>query len=272
MVGDMILADVTRNITAPADVIDDLLSTYCGDTSLVQEGTLPASYNLNGAITEYKRTIEWLDYLAFQSKCWFRKINGVSKLIVRHATPVSPAVIPACCLNSEGMRELSYKKAPITDVINIINVLYDRDWSNTGKTAEAYQHSWSSTNNESVDNYGPLEQPNMFMFDFVTGQGMAADLATFFHEFFAVRKWFVSYSTFLNHINTVFASEVQLAFARDLTGIIIEAGLQPGSLNTIDTIRFTAAVTHLPPEIANAVTTLDGDYIHAKDGEVMTYV
>jgi hypothetical protein len=271
MLGDMILVDKVRNLSTPLEVCNDILTTYCNDTTLAQTGTLPDFYRLNGEITEYKPAIEWLDYLAFQSKCWFRKTRGVSRLIVRHADPVAPTIIPACCLTSEGLRGITYKKAPLNDVINIINLLYDRDWSFTGKNAEAYQKSMPTSDAASVAIYGPLEQPNMFMLDFVANVSHATDLNTFFHDFYAVRKWLVGFETYLNWAEMEFSDEVQLSFAQDLTGIIIEAGLQPGDSGKIDNIRFTAAVTHLPVENELARLTELGDYRITMDGEVLEY-
>jgi hypothetical protein len=238
----------------------------------VQIGTLPDNYQFNGAITEYKECLEWLDLLAFQSRCWFRKISGVSRLIVRSATPVSPTTISACALTTEGIKELSYKKAPLADVINIINILYNRDWSSSASQAQAYQSTQQSTNDASIATYGKLEQPSMFMFDFVDSQPMAASLASFYHDFYAVRKWLVTFRTFLDRANLEFADDVLLSFANDLTGVIVEAGIQPGSDSAIDSIKFTVATTHIPVEIENGMTTLLGEQLHFKDGEAITYV
>lgn len=271
-VGDMILVDVTCNNNSPEQTFSRLLSTYCNDTSLVQTGTLPDYYKFNGAITEYRKKIEWLDLLAFQCRCWYRKIAGVSRLIVRSATPVNPTVIPACALTSEGIKDLRYKKAPKTDVINVINVLYNRDWSSDNATAESYMSSKPSTDDASIADYGRIEQPDMFMFDFITSDAMASDVGSFYHDFYAVRKWLVSFRTFLDRLQLEFGDDVQLTFANDLTGVTVEAGLNMASGEQMPSIEFTIATTRIPPEVLHGIHTLLGIQVHTKNREAATYV
>lgn len=272
MIGDMILVDCSLGGNTPAETFDRLLSTYCNDTTLTQIGTLPDFYQFNGAITEYRKKIEWLDLLAFQCRCWYRKIAGVSRLIVRSATPDDPVTIPACCLTAEGIKALRYKKAPKADVINVINVLYNRDWSSRNTTAESYQSSKLSTDDASIADYGRIEQPNMFLFDFITSDAMASDVGTFFHDFYAVRKWLISFATYLDWAYLEFADDVLLPFANDLTGVIVEAGLDLSNGEQMPRIAFTIATTHIPLEVENGIHTLLGIQVHTKNREAITHV
>ena len=272
-VGDMLLANVTRNITTPAAVIGNLLSTYCNDSTLTQIGTLPTVYSFNGAITEYKKAIEWLDYLSFQARSFFRKIGGVSRLVVRDINPAVTGTIPACILTGEGIKGLSYKKAPITDVINKVKVLYGRDWAAKGKQAESYMSAVAPTTDAvSISIYDEQEQPDMFMFDFVTNSSMANDLATFYLDFYADRKWRISFGTYLDFAQFEFGDVVSLPFANDLVGILVEAGAAPGSVDKIDVMNFVVEAAILPVLPDNAVTTLTGDWLKYKDGDGVTYV
>ncbi len=272
-VGDAVLVDVTRNISAPLDVMNDFLSTYCNDTSLIQVGTFPSTYSLNGAITEYKKAIEWLDYLSFQCRAFFRKMAGVSRLIVRDVNPVVTGTIPACCLTSEGIKGVGYKKAPLSDVINKVKVLYSRDWTAAGKQAESYKQATAPcTSAASIGDFGEQEQPDMFMFDFVTGTSMANDLATFYLQFYAERKWRIGFSTFLDHAQFEFGDTAQLSFANNLVGGVVEAGFAPGSTEQMDKINFVIEAAIIPVVGATDMTTLLGDQLKTKDGEVLTYV
>jgi hypothetical protein len=238
----------------------------------VQVGTLPAFYAFNGAITKYKKKIEWFDILAFQCRCWYRKIAGVSKLIVRKAEPDNPVTIPACCLTGEGIKDLRYRKAPKTDVINDINVLYNRDWSSNNSSSESYMSSKRSTDDVSIADYGRIEQPNMFMFDFITSDSMASDVGSFFHDFYAVRKWLILFPTYLDWAHLEFADDVLLPFANDLTGVIVEAGLDLSSGEQMPKIAFTIATTKIPLEVTNGIHTLLGIQVHTKNREAATYV
>ena len=76
------------------------------------------------------------------------------------------------------------------------------------------------------------------MFDFVTDATMAANLAAFYLNFYAARKWRISFSTFLDNAHYEFGDIAQLAFANNQVGKIVEAGITPGSINQIDKMNF----------------------------------
>lgn len=255
MIGDAVLVDCTRNISAPAEVIDTVLTDYCADTSLQLIGTLPAHFRLVGAITEYRPALEWIDSLAFQCGCYFRRIAGVSKLLVRTPVLTSQKNIPACCLDNEGKKKLKRKKAPLTDVINTIELLYCRDWSSENRTAESYTRNAPGTDPISIRDYGVREQPDLFMFDFVIDQQMAADLVTLYLALYGPRHWRVQFTAFLDHCELEFGDVVTLDFQNFMVGQIVEAGISPGDLETIDTIEFTVLTPGIPQEPLNAVIT-----------------
>lgn len=271
-VGDAILVDVTRNITSPFAVFSNLLTTYFADNSLVQTGTFPSGYALNGAITEYKKAIEWFDYLSFQCRAFFRKMGGVSRLIVRDVNPAPVGTIPACCLTDDGIKSLSYKKAPTSDVISKISVYYNRNWSDTNRQSSAYTASLKTTDDNSISIFGVQEQPDLFLFDFVTDAAMANDLAQFYCDFYATRKWKISFSTFLDNARFEFGDVVSIPFADNLTGVIVEAGLAPGNLGSMDKMQFVVDAAVLPETNPYALTTVAGEPLVTKGREGINYV
>lgn len=271
-IGEKVLADVTRNITAPAAVIGNLLSTYCNDATLTTVGTLPAYYSFNGALTEYKKAIDWIDYLSFQCRAYFRKMGGVSKLIVRDVNPVVSGIIPACCLTDEGIKQLSFRKSPLTDVINIVAVNCSRDWTAAGKKADSYTQTVSLTHDASIVTFGEQQRPDMFMFDFVTDNTMAYSLASFYLDFYSARKWRISFSTYLDNAKYEFGDIVQLTFNNDQVGSIVEAGITPGSINQIDKMNFIIEAAIIQTPDVNGLTTLLNEQLHFMNGEVITYV
>jgi hypothetical protein len=275
MIGDMVVADVARNISSPFAVIDNLLRTYRNDTTLIQVGTLPDTYQFNGAITEYKKASEWLDYLAFQCRSYFRRHNGVSRLIVRDINPVPTGTISACVLTAEGIKDLSFKKCPRTDVINKVEVFFNRDWTAAGKQADAYKNSVGQSNQASIDIFDVQERPDMFLFDFVTSGPMANDLAAFYPQFYGDRKWRISFKTFLDQSKWGFGDISNLTFLPYATAMIaqfVEAGACPAGIDAMDMIRFIVEAAIIPVIPDNAVTTLLGEPLTYKDGEVVTYV
>jgi hypothetical protein len=261
----MILVDVTRNISAPSAVLGNFLSTYCNDATLRMVGTLPSYYTLNGAITEYKKAIETIDYIAFQARSYFRKIGGQSLMIVRDVNPASVGTIGACALTSEGIRDISYKKAAITDVINKVKVLYSRDWTSANKRSEAYKNTVVSTDAASIAIFSEQERPEMFMFDMVTSQTMASDLAGYYMDFYGDRKWRITFRAFLDSVKYEFGDVVTIPFVNDMTGILVDVSIQPGSDSNMDSIEFTIEAAIIPLLDELALLTELGDQILADD-------
>lgn len=238
LVGDTILCDVVRNVTAPGDVVSNILSTYCGVTSLQQVGAFPASYSINGAITEYRTALEWLNEIAFQCRAWFRMELGAAKLIVRPDALATVKTIPACRATNDGRRIHRRRKAPYDDIINKINLLFDRDWSKS-RGDDAYRGMSKATDATSIANYGERERPELFLCDFITSQTMADDVCAFYLLRYAVRQWLHEFETYLDHSELKFSDAIILGFSGNTAGEIIEAGCSPGSSTQIDTVKFT---------------------------------
>ena len=137
LVGDTLLVNLTRTATV-AEVFTDLLGR-CGALGFTQVGSLPGSYAINGAITEYRRAIGWLDLLAWHLRCWFRVQAGTARLILRPDSPTSVKTLPACRIDKEGRRALARHKTPLEEIINRIAILYDRDWSQSGGDDTSYR-------------------------------------------------------------------------------------------------------------------------------------
>jgi len=101
---------------------------------------------------------------------------------------------------------------------------------------------------------------------------MAYDLAIFYLNFYAARKWRISFSNYLNCAQYKFGDILQLGFADELIGQLVEAGLAPGTTDSIDRMNFVIEAAILPEVPDNAVTTLTGEWLKFTDGEGITYV
>lgn len=271
MIGDLITVDTVKNFASIEAQFDWLLTNYCNDTTLQITGTIPPFYRFNGSIREYKRAIEVLDYLAFQCACFFRRMTGVSRLIKRSNTLVSQKTIPAVRLSDEGTKMLSRKKAPITDIINKIQLRYDRDWSSAANQAEAYQHAVTATDANSISIYGTQERPDLFMFDFVTDPQMANDILGFCLAFYAARPWRLTFSTFLDHCELEFADCVTLGFLNDTIAQIVEAGIQPGSIDTMDGVTFTVVAPTIRVAPNKSILTMSGNPLITTNRRFITH-
>lgn len=231
LVGDKILVNVTRSIAGPGAAVQELLAGWCNVPSFRQVGAFPASYAFNGAITDYRLALDQIHDLAWQCRAWFRHSLGEGVLTVRTLSPVSVKTLPWCRV--EGGKKLhSRDKTPYDEIINVINLLYGRDWTQA-RSAKAYTAVSPGTNAQSIDDFGKQELPDLFMCDFIAGQEMADDVQAFYLAYHSVRHWLHTHSSFYYDSELEFADGVTLGFAGGIVGQIQEAGFNPGS----DTIQ-----------------------------------
>lgn len=238
IISHTILCDCTRNVYLPSAVEQDILTRASGGT-LTTVGTFPAFYRFDGAITEYKSAQYWLDYFAFQCRAWFVKEVGVAKLIVRPdgLTPIK--TISNCLLNTDR-RSLTKRKAPLSEVINIISLRYNRDWSQS-RAAGNYRGCNVGRMAESIQYYGEREQSgDLFWFDFVAGDQMAAHVRGYYLSKQSRRHWIYDWDASLEHEELVFADAVTLGIDNNTVVQITAPDLHPGSQNQIDTMQISA--------------------------------
>jgi len=240
LIGDQVLCDVVSPVTSMADVHDWILAA-AGSASAVQlVGDWPASYSYNGAITEYKGALFWLNDLAFQSRAWFRLARGVASLIYRTSSLTSVKTLASCQI-SAGKRVHSRAKTSYDEILNSINIKYDRDWSQA-KGETAYKGVSSGSDTGSITTYGLRERPELFMFDFVTDADMAGDLLSFYLGWYPVRHWLHEFESFLYDAELDFGDGVTLGFSGNAIGQVLESKFAPGSSNESDTIGLVVVV------------------------------
>lgn len=238
LLGGLVLVDVVRTKTA-AQVCDDILARCGAYAATTVTGNLPGGYAVNGAITEYREARQWLDEIAFQLRSYFRLQIGVPRLIVRPDALVSSRTI-AACRAVDGRRVHGRRKASLPDVINRINLRYDRDWTKTGD--EAYRQISSGSSAGSISDYGEQERPELFRFDFVTSAVMADSLRDFYLGRYATRRWLHEFEVYLDHAEVEQVDAVTLGFAGDALGEVQQVRLSPGDVGTMDIIGLVVEV------------------------------
>jgi|GEM_PF-2187669 len=234
LVGDAVLVNLTR-VRTPAQACDDIIARIGSWPATILSGALPGSYAINGAITEYKPAIDWLATLAFQLRCYFRVLLGVPTLIVRPDSILSVRGV-AACRQSGGRKAISRRKSDYTEIINTIDLLYDRDWSQSAG-AEAYRQAASDSDADSITDYGVQERPELFRFDFVTGQTMAESLRDFYLAQYKRRAWIFEAELYIDQADLQFADGVTLGFLAGETAELQQVKLSPGDYQTMDVVR-----------------------------------
>jgi hypothetical protein len=216
---------------------DYVTSALLGQTVTGTWTALPASYRLNGAIVDSRRMIDWLDYLAYQCRCWFRISCGVARLIWRPDVLIYVAAIPAVRVES-GRKMWTRKRAAKTDVVNSLTLRYARDYSMSGD--EAYGKISSSSDSASISDFGELSRDELFKMDFCTQDQHAQSVRDFYLSTLKDRYWLEDLVVYLDQIALEFGDVVQLPDLR--LGMVVSVGIQPGSIDQMDRIKLTVMV------------------------------
>lgn len=231
LVGDMVLVDVVRTKTAPQTISE--IMTLAGFAGSVTCDTI---YGLNGALLEYQRALDILSKIAMQLCARFRVRRGVAAMTTR-TVPVGTHAIPACRVDQGGVRMHSRRKIPYSELINVVNVQYERDWSRSGN--DAYKAVLSGTAATSIASYGTAERPiDDFSCDFVTTLAHAEFIRDFYLQRHGSRRWEHTFDVFLDMAALEFGDDVALGFAGDVAGEIVQANYAPGSTGQVDAITF----------------------------------
>lgn len=233
LVGEAILVDVVDSLTKPIDVISWLGSTYCGIASARLVGTMPDFYNFNGAITERKRALEWFNRLAFECRCRFEMRLGSARLIYRPDTVTPVKTIPVCRVVN-GKRDYSQDDTSFSQIINRIDLLFDRDYSTDSAN---YRGISKDQNDASIDDHGIQERPELFRFGFITTQDMADHVRAFYLLYYAYLHWTHTLRSFLWEADLEYSDGVTLGFAGNVVGEVVQAKAIPGNSGANDLIE-----------------------------------
>lgn len=142
-------------------------------------------------------------------------------------------------MNDDNTTTLILRRSPLDEVINIVHLYYNRDWSRSAGR-EAYQAITRTENAASITAYGEKERPDTFLFDFVTDAAMAVDLRDFYLARYKDRKKVVNLTAFLDNFELEFADAVILASTGNLLCEVRKVGITPGESGMNDKVLFTA--------------------------------
>ena len=220
----------TQAAWAVADFSTDAATPFAAD-----------SYKFSVVINTRKKLREWLAYMALQCRCWFRFAGGKASLLYRTDSISSDKTITAAMtlMNDDNTTSVRITRSPLDEIINLIHVYYQRDWTKSlGR--EAYQAVTKTSDATSISAYGEKERADGFLFDFVRDATMAVDIRDFYLARYKDRKKVVSGTVFLDNCEIEFADVVTFAALSNLVCEVRKAGLSPGSKDQIDQIMLTA--------------------------------
>jgi hypothetical protein len=223
-------------IERPDHIFDHFLYTYAvwplADFSTDAATPFAAdSYKLAVVINTRKRMKEWLAYMAFQCRCWFRFSNGKAYLLYRPDSLSSDKTITAAMIRMNDDYTTSVRgpsRSPLDEIINKVTLYYQRDWSKP-EGREAYQAVVTVENAASIAAYGEKEKPDLFLFDYIRDATVAADLAAFYLARYKDRKKVISMDLFLDNAELEFADAITVTPLSALVGEVRKVNFAPGS-------------------------------------------
>ena len=198
------------------------------------------SYAFGMVINTRKKLSDWLAYMALQCRCWFRFSAGKAYLLYRTDSLSSDKTITAAMIgmNTDYTTTTRLRRSPLDEVINYIDLYYNKDWSLDGD--DAYRAISSTSDATSISAYGQKDRPDLFKFDFVTSATMAADLRDFYLARYKDRKKVVEMNLFLDNAELEFADAITITPLSSLVCEVRNVSLSPGSKDGIDTITLQA--------------------------------
>lgn len=241
-IGGQVLVSLTAPDSAPADAMEIILARAGVATAVTLSGSLAGTYAFNGAIVAQEDADRILTRMALQCRSWFRMIAGVPTLIVRPDTLTSARTLSAVALDDSGSRMHGRSKTPVEEIINTINLRYDRDWSRADIGLDTFRAVSAGSDATSVATHGVRSDDQLFECDLVDNSTMADALRDFYLAAYADRSWRHAVELFLDQVDLEFGDVVTLGFAGSVVGQIVSAGIIPGNETTIDRVRLTVRV------------------------------
>ena len=252
-------------IVRPAHAIHNFLDVVCGvpESSIDAAGTfaaanaaMPSYYAFNGAIVVAESLKTILSEMLLQARLLF-DWQVTAQIYFRPTTYATQSVTKALTQAVIKDGSIKVQRTPVSEVINDVNVRYLRNFS-IPRGADAYARLQRVTDATSIANYGDRTSSgltpgnisdDLFMFDFVTNDAQAADLANFYLARFKTATRRVIVNAFLDQFELDRADVVTISYS--LGGVVFD-GLDgtsnllvervtgsPGNAKSADTIQLT---------------------------------
>jgi hypothetical protein len=150
--------------------------------SLTQAGDLFAGHLLAGVIVDKVSARELWNQWGRESRSFFYWDLGLAKILFRRFNLVDTSTISdkvisdnMVLLDSGSRVRFKCTRNPIEHVVNKIDLKYRKNWS-----GEGYKSVESGEDTESINQFGQLEKPSDFEFNWIRTKALAVDLVSFY--------------------------------------------------------------------------------------------
>lgn len=220
-------------IERPDHVMKHLLAVHAGFTNFTTDAGSEfqtKGYVFAGVINQLKKLRHWTNYLAWQSRCYFRFSGGEAQLLWRPDSITPLKTVTANMIRRQEDHRTTLrgpKRLPLHEVVNVIDLLYARDWTKDGP--DSYEALEPGSDATSIGKYGERQKPELFFFDFVIDQSMAADVLAFYIARLKDRRKDFHMELFLDNFDLTFGKGFTLDPAGDVVCEILKTNAYPGS-------------------------------------------
>jgi hypothetical protein len=220
-------------IERPDHVMKHLLAVHAGFANFTTDAGSEfqtKGYVFAGVINKLEKLRHWTNYLAWQSRCYFRFAGGEAQLLWRPDSITPLKTVTANMIRRQEDHRTTLKgpkRLPLHEVVNVIDLLYDRDWTKDGP--DSYEALEPGSDATSIGKYGEKQKPELFFFDFVSDQPMAADVLAFYIARLKDRRKDFHMELFLDNFDLTFGKGFTLEPAGDVVCEILKTNAYPGS-------------------------------------------
>lgn len=188
----------------PNDIIEDILINKAGlPASFIDGSSFTAAgdfygangYGLNGIIPASSSVRDAIRNILRQSRSRLIWNAGKCKLVVKEdfeSWSFDKEILP----ENIQLKSISANRQKLSDVINKIDLLYDKDW--VSDSVDPFKGTVSRIDSDSILKNGIREDRGKWLFDLVTTQSMATSLVNYYISTSAASSTFYNFNCYLD--------------------------------------------------------------------------
>jgi len=195
-------------ITRPDYVYKHLLmgcgglgSAYVDAMTVAGARLAALGYTINGILRADLTVREAVKKVEFQTRTRLFWNGAKAKLAVREKMEDWGSADRALTADDYQLKSFSARRQRVPDIINTIDLCYDRDWTSAVEDSSGYQADTSDSDAASVTAHGVREDRGRFLFDLVTGSSMADSLLDFYIDTLKTPSTFYTFNAYLEQFD-----------------------------------------------------------------------
>lgn len=195
-------------ITSPDHVYKYLLrnrgglgSGYVDSMTAAGARLATLGYTIDGILRAGSTIREAIKKLQLQTRTRLYWNIGKAKLAVREKMEDWGSADRVLTAGDYQLKSFKARRQKVTDIINTINLFYDRDWTSGNEDSSGYQADTPGSDATSIAAHGVREVKDRFLFDLVTDDDMAESLVDFYIDTLKTASTFYTFNAYLEQFD-----------------------------------------------------------------------